>query len=114
MDHLEKLLITKKSYNLKTAKKVAFMGVLRGTNIVYNWAKSNNKDFYYIDRPYWGESRGTPYWMRCVKNEHVKTFVDHRPDDIYKKYYKGLVYQSNLSVLYQNKLKLHRYLLLKM
>lgn len=70
-------------------KKVAFMGVLRGTNIVYNWAKENKKDFYYIDRPYWGESRGTPYWMRCVKNEHVKTTHETRPDDRYKKHYKG-------------------------
>ena len=69
--------------------KVAFMGVLRGTNVVYNWAKENKKDFYYIDRPYWGESRGTPYWMRCVKNEHVKTKHEQRPDDRYKKYYKG-------------------------
>lgn len=73
----------------KNCKKVSFMGVLRGANLVYNWAKENSIDFYYIDRPYWGESRGTPYWMRCVKNEHVKTFVDHRPDDRYKKYYKG-------------------------
>ena len=47
------------------------------------------KDFYYIDRPYWGESRGTPYWMRCVKNEHVKTFVDNRPDDRFKKTFKN-------------------------
>jgi len=69
--------------------KVAFMGVLRGSNIVYKWAQQNNKDFYYIDRPYWGESRGTPYWMRCVKNEHVKTKHELRPDDRYKKYYKG-------------------------
>ena len=78
--------------------KVAFMGVLRGTNIVYNWAKENNKDFYYIDRPYWGESRATPYWMRCVKNEHVKTTHEQRPDDRYKKYYKGdpiLPYHKN-------------------
>ena len=57
--------------------KVVFMGVLRGTHLVYKHAQNNKKDFYYIDRPYWGESRATPYWMRCVKNEHVKTFVDH-------------------------------------
>ena len=69
--------------------KVAFMGVLRGTNLVYHWAKENNKDFYYIDRPYWGESRGTPYWMRCVKNAHVKHTHEPRPDDRYKKYYNG-------------------------
>jgi len=70
-------------------QKVCFMGVLRGTNLVYKWAQQNQKDFYYIDRPYWGESRGTPYWMRCVKNENVKTRLETRPDDRYKKYYKG-------------------------
>ena len=75
--------------NSSDCDKVAFMGVLRGTNLVYTWAQKNKKDFYYIDRPYWGESRGTPYWMRCVKNEHVKTFVEDRPDDRYKKYYRG-------------------------
>jgi len=69
--------------------KVTFMGVLRGANIVYKWAQQNSKDFYYIDRPYWGESRGTPYWMRCVKNEHVKTKHETRSDDRYKRYYKG-------------------------
>ena len=68
--------------------KVVFMGVLRGTNLVYKWAEKNKKDFYYIDRPYWGESRATPYWMRCVKNQHVKTFVDHRPDDRFKQQFK--------------------------
>lgn len=73
----------------KDCDKVCFMGVLRGTNLVYKWAQHNNKDFYYIDRPYWGESRGTPYWMRCVKNEHVKTKHESRPDDRYKKFYKG-------------------------
>lgn len=70
-------------------EKVCFMGVLRGTNLVYKWAQKNQKDFYYIDRPYWGESRGTPYWMRCVKNENVKTKLEARPDDRYKKFYKG-------------------------
>jgi|TARA_R100000081_G_C4818803_1_gene177655 hypothetical protein len=73
----------------KDCDKVCFMGVLRGTNLVYKWAEKNKKDFYYIDRPYWGESRGTPYWMRCVKNEHVKTKHEQRPDDRYKKHYKG-------------------------
>ena len=56
--------------------KVVFMGVLRGTHLVYRWAEMKGIDFYYIDRPYWGESRATPYWMRCVKNQHVKTFKE--------------------------------------
>ena len=54
----------------KNCDKVVFMGVLRGTHLVYKWADENKKDFYYIDRPYWGESRKSPYWMRCVKNQH--------------------------------------------
>ena len=78
-----------KVVNSNDCDKVALMGILRGTNIVYHWAKKNKKDFYYIDRPYWGESRGTPYWMRCVKNEHVHTKITHRPDDRYKKHYRG-------------------------
>jgi len=72
----------------KDCSKVVFMGVLRGTHLVYKWAEKSKKDFYYIDRPYWGESRATPYWMRCVKNQHVKTFVDHRPDDRFKQQFK--------------------------
>jgi len=68
--------------------KVVFMGVLRGTHLVYKWAQENKKNFYYIDRPYWGESRKSPYWMRCVKNQHVKTFKDHKPDDRFKATFK--------------------------
>lgn len=75
--------------NSEDCDKVGLMGVLRGTDLVYKWAEKNKKDFYYIDRPYWGESRGTPYWMRCVKNDHVKQTHESRPDDRYKKYYKG-------------------------
>ena len=71
--------------------KVVFMGVLRGTHLVYRWAEMKGIDFYYIDRPYWGESRGTPYWMRCSKNQHVKTFNDNRPDDRFKKTFKETV-----------------------
>ena len=39
-------------------KKVAFMGVLRGTNIVYNWAKENKKDFYLKNKQYFDEVTG--------------------------------------------------------
>lgn len=74
--------------NSKDCDKVVFMGVLRGSNLIYKWAEKNKKDFYYIDRPYWGESRATPYWMRCVKNQHVKTFTDTRPDDRFKQQFK--------------------------
>jgi len=72
--------------------KVVFMGVLRGTHLVYRWAEAKGIDFYYIDRPYWGESRRTPYWMRCVKNQHVKTFVDNITfDDRFKKTFKDVI-----------------------
>ena len=71
--------------------KVVFMGVLRGTHLVYRWAEMKGIDFYYIDRPYWGESRATPYWMRCVKNQHVKTFTDNRQDDRFKKTFKDTI-----------------------
>ena len=31
--------------------KLIFLGVLRGTNVLYKWAKENKKDFYFLDRP---------------------------------------------------------------
>ena len=74
--------------NSNDCKKVVFMGVLRGTHLVYRWAEMKGIDFYYIDRPYWGESRRTPYFMRCTKNAHVKIFNDNRPDDRFKKSFK--------------------------
>ena len=84
-----KLVSYKEVTNSTDAEKVAFMGFLRGGNLVYRWAEMRGVDFYYIDRPYWGESRKTPYWMRCVKNQHVKTFIDNKPDDRFKKTFKN-------------------------
>ena len=49
-------------------KKTVIFGVLRGTHLVYNWAKQNKIDVYYIDRPYWGETRNHPYYVKIVKN----------------------------------------------
>jgi len=71
----------------RDAKKVVLLGILRGTNIVYNWAQKNKIDFYFMDRPYWGESRGEPYLMRITKNGHVKNFLEARPSDRFKKYF---------------------------
>ena len=53
-------------------KKTVIFGVLRGTHLVYNWAKQNKIDVYYIDRPYWGETRNHPYYVKIVKNNHLK------------------------------------------
>ena len=64
--------------------KVVFMGVLRGTHLVYKWAEKNKKDFYYIDRPYWGETRNSPYYVKIVKNAHLKNWREDRPDDRFK------------------------------
>ena len=65
--------------------KLIFLGVLRGTNVLYKWAKENKKDFYFLDRPYWGETRNPPYYMRIVKNGHLKNWFEKRPDDRWKK-----------------------------
>ena len=86
-----KLVSYKEVTSSTDAEKVAFMGFLRGGNLVYRWAEMRGVDFYYIDRPYWGESRKTPYWMRCTKNQHVKTFVDGRPDDRFKQSFKETI-----------------------
>ena len=66
------------------AKKVWLFGILRGCNLVYEHCKQNKIDFYYMDRPYWGISRQKPYFLRIVKNDHVKNFIDERPDDRFK------------------------------
>ena len=66
-------------------KKAVMFGVLRGTHLVYNWAKKNSIDFYYIDRPYWGETRNHPYYVKVVKNNHLKNWVEKRPYDRFEK-----------------------------
>tara|TARA_R110000822_G_scaffold28159_2_gene83821 strand:+ start:1280 stop:2095 length:816 start_codon:yes stop_codon:yes gene_type:complete len=66
------------------ATKVWLFGLLRGTNLVYQHCVKNKIDFYYMDRPYWGISRQPPYFLRIVKNDHVKNFIDERPDDRFK------------------------------
>jgi len=71
----------------RDAEKVVLMGILRGTNMVYHWAQKNKIDFYFMDRPYWGESRGNPYLMRITKNGHVKNYSESRPNDRFKKYF---------------------------
>ena len=47
-------------------------GVLRGTHLVYKWAEKNNIDFYYMDRPYWGETRNSPYYVKSCKERSFK------------------------------------------
>ena len=69
----------------KDCKKVVIFGVLRGTHLVYRWAEKHGIDFYYIDRPYWGETRNPPFYVKIVKNNHLKNWQENRPDDRFKK-----------------------------
>ena len=91
------------------ANKVVRFGVLRGTHLVYRWAEKNKIDFYYIDRPYWGETRNSPYYVKIVKNNHLKNWQEKRPDDRFKKSFFNVcnyivitIYKDNIS----NKLRL--------
>jgi len=68
----------------RDASAVWLFGILRGTNLVYEHCVKNNINFYYMDRPYWGISRQQPYFLRIVKNDHVKNFIDERPEDRFK------------------------------
>tara|TARA_S200000501_G_scaffold83444_1_gene75645 strand:+ start:1131 stop:1946 length:816 start_codon:yes stop_codon:yes gene_type:complete len=71
--------------NKKDASKVVIFGVLRGTHLVYTWAQKNKINFYYIDRPYWGETRNHPYYVKIVKNNHLKNWIEKRPYDRFEK-----------------------------
>jgi hypothetical protein len=64
---------------------ITMFGILRGTNLLYEHCVKNTVPFYYMDRPYWGESRMHPHWLRIVKNNHVKNIAERRHDDRYKK-----------------------------
>ena len=66
------------------ADSVWLFGILRGTDLVYKHCLENKIDFYFMDRPYWGLSRQAPYFLRIVKNNHVKNFIEERPDDRFK------------------------------
>lgn len=66
------------------AEEIWLFGILRGTNLVYEHCVKNKINFYYMDRPYWGISRQEPYFLRIVKNGHVKNTIEDRPDDRFK------------------------------
>lgn len=66
------------------ATAVWLFGILRGTNLVYERCVNKKIDFYYMDRPYWGVSRQEPYFLRVVKNGHVKNHLEECPDDRFK------------------------------
>lgn len=69
----------------KDCTKAIMFGVLRGTHLVYRWAEKNKIDFYYMDRPYWGETRNAPYYVKVVKNNHLKNWYEERPSDRFEK-----------------------------
>jgi len=76
-----KILDYDKIIKLDDAKEVWLFGILRGTNLVYEHCAKNKINFYYMDRPYWGNSRQEPYFLRIVKNGHVKNQLEERPKD---------------------------------
>lgn len=73
----------------KDVEGVCFFGILRGTNLIWDFCKKNKINFFYMDRPYWGQSRTDPFWLRIVKNNHVKNFLENRADDRFKQSYTG-------------------------
>lgn len=74
---------------------LVFLGILRGSNLLYRWAEENNKNFYFIDRPYWGETRNFPYFQKIVKNGHIKTKLEDRPDDRFKQSFPWTIHSWN-------------------
>lgn len=70
--------------NKTDTNEVWLFGILRGTNLVYKHCVENKIKFYFMDRPYWGVSRQSPFFVRIVQNAHVKNFIEERPDDRFK------------------------------
>lgn len=79
-----KILPYKDILNIKEAEGIWLFGILRGTDLVYKHCEKNKINFFYMDRPYWGLSRQHPYFLRIVKNGHVKNTIEERPDDRFK------------------------------
>jgi len=79
------------------ATAIIHMGFLRGTNLLYWHALRKKIPLYYIDRPYWGESRKHPHYMKITKNAHVKSFIEDVKPDRYEKDFphKILPYHKN-------------------
>jgi len=70
--------------SVENPESITLFGILRGTDMVYKHCVNNQIKFFFMDRPYWGMSRQVPYWLRITKNEHVKNFIEDRPDDRFK------------------------------
>lgn len=67
---------------------IAFAGILRGNAHLFNMAKEQNLDVYYIDHAYFGRGYKSPYWMRITKNGFVQNIM--LPDidtDKYEKHF---------------------------
>lgn len=90
-----KILDWKEILTRSDVEKIILLGILRGTNVLYRWAEQNKKDFYFLDRPYWGQTRNTPYYTRIVKNGHIKNKLESRPDDRFKKSFPWTIHPWN-------------------
>ena len=56
-------------------KGIIFSGMLRGNAHLFEFAKSRNIDFYYIDHAYFNQGYKDPYWMRITKNGFVQNTI---------------------------------------
>lgn len=54
---------------------IAFSGILRGNAHLFNMAKQQNLDVYYIDHAYFKRGYKNPYWMRITKNGFIQNLI---------------------------------------
>jgi hypothetical protein len=71
------------SYSPRVVKKkflpgvtgIAFSGILRGNFHLFEMAKNQNLDVYYIDHAYFGRGYKNPCWMRITKNGFIQNLI---------------------------------------
>jgi hypothetical protein len=54
---------------------IAFSGILRGNFHLFEMAKRQNLDVYYIDHAYFNRGYKNPYWMRVTKNGFIQNTI---------------------------------------
>tara|TARA_E500000178_G_scaffold318958_1_gene340814 strand:- start:8871 stop:9779 length:909 start_codon:yes stop_codon:yes gene_type:complete len=65
--------------------EAVFQGLIRNTREVYEACKEQERNFYYLDQPYFFFSNYTQHaptgdrWYRIIKNDTQKTFIDKSP-----------------------------------
>lgn len=54
---------------------VMFSGILRGNFYLFEMAKNQNLDVYYVDHAYFGRGYKDPQWMRITKNGFIQNLI---------------------------------------